>query len=55
MSKPKWLREIENQAGEKPVLLVEGNTDIRVIAYFLGQVSATWNTEIVLLPAQRKS
>lgn len=55
MSKPKWLRVIENRAGGKPVLLVEGNTDIRIIAYFLGQVVTTWNTNIVLLPAQRKS
>ncbi len=55
MSKPKWLREIENEAGEKPVLLVEGNTDRRILAYFLEQVFATWNVHLVMLSAKGKS
>ncbi|MDM8520183.1 DUF4435 domain-containing protein [Anaerolineales bacterium HSG6] len=55
MSSPKWLQNIESRAGKKPVLLVEGNTDIRVLSYFLDQISPRWSTNVVLLPAQRKS
>lgn len=55
MSKPRWLKQVEEKAVAKPVLLVEGNTDLRILSYFLEQVSPGWAAQIVMLPAKRKS
>lgn len=50
-----WLKNLEAQAGGKRVLLVEGNIDTRILAYFLTQISSDWNMQFVMLPAGRKS
>lgn len=55
MSKPRWLKQVEEKAVVKPVLLVEGNTDLRILSYFLEQVSPGWAAQIIMLPAKRKS
>lgn len=55
MSKSGWLKKIEEKAGGKPVLLLEGNTDIRILSYFLEQVSPGWQTGKAILSAGKKS
>ncbi|MDM8525179.1 hypothetical protein QUF80_17550 [Desulfococcaceae bacterium HSG8] len=49
------MKKIEDDAGGKPVLLVEGNTDIRILSYFLEQVSPGWQTGKAILCAGKKS
>jgi len=55
MSRPRWVQEIEDKSGSKPVLLVEGDVDTRIVAYFLEQVSPGWETGVILLSAGYKS
>lgn len=55
MSQPQWIRRIKEQAKKKSVLLVEGNTDVRILGYFLNQVSPRWDAKIVVRSANRKS
>lgn len=55
MSYPKWVQEIEDRAGGKSVLLVEGDVDTRILAYFLDQVSPEWEARTILRSAGHKS
>jgi len=55
MSQPQWIRRIKEQAKDKAVLLVEGNTDLHILGYFLNQVSPNWDAQIVMRSANRKS
>ncbi len=45
MSAPTWITDLEDEAGGKPVLLVEGDIDERVLIYFLMQVSPNWEAQ----------
>ena len=51
---PEWIKRIERAAGGKGVLLVEGDTDIRMLAYFLESISPDWNARFGLFSANSK-
>lgn len=50
-----WLTDLETASGGKPVLLVEGNIDTRILADFLTQLSPGWEVQFVMLSAGSKS
>lgn len=52
--KPAWLRDIEDAAGVFPVLLVEGDEDVRFFEYFLDQHSADWRQRFRVAAAEGK-
>lgn len=54
MSSPEWIEKLEERAGGKPVLLVEGTVDERVLTYFLTQVSSGWESSFMMLSAGSK-
>jgi hypothetical protein len=49
-----WLRDVEDRAAGKPVLLVEGDDDVMLLGHYLTQHAPGWETRLVLLPAQGK-
>ncbi len=51
---PAWLRPIQDAAGGKPVLLVEGPDDVKILTHFLSQHAPGWDSRLHLAAAGGK-
>ncbi|MCX6032517.1 MAG: hypothetical protein NT169_24895 [Chloroflexi bacterium] len=51
---PRWVRDIESLARGLPVLLVEGEDDVTLLGYFLGQHAPGWQQRLYLAAANGK-
>ncbi len=54
MSRPLWLDPIEQEAGGKPVVLLEGQDDEVMLGHFLSQHSSGWERRLHLAAAGSK-
>ena len=51
---PYWVAEIETRSRGLPVLLVEGEDDVRLFRYFLGQHKPGWDSRLYIAAAGGK-